>query len=1011
MLYGRSDAERVIGELLAAGAGGRSGAAAVIAGAGEGKSALLAQARGWVSPGSSGWSGGRGGGAAVTGVPAGEWRVLRITGLQSGGEIAFSGLRGLLQPVLEHISALPAPQRAALGAALSLSSAEPPERFLVGLAVLSLLAEASTRGPVLCSIDDAQWLDRPSVDALLFTARRLGNEGVVMLFAGRPEFEAAGLPVVTLPPLDADAARALLAERIPGLAMEIRERVVAESAGNPLALLELPGMNADSPVAGPLALPERLRAGFGGQIARLAEGTRFALVVAAAEHGGDPGVILGALRELGSGPSALAAAERTGMIVVTARAVRFRHPLIRAAAYRTATAAERVAVHGALARTLAAEPERAVWHRAAAASGPDETVAAALEVTAESARGRTGHGAAATAWERAARLTPDPVQRARRLVHAVENAADAGQFTRACVLARQARESTRSPAHRARLAGVLAHIEFEHGSPATAHGLLCTGAQEAAATDPALAAAMLFDAGRMAWVLGDLGAFRDSRAALAALPPSPDRERFLLSYDGILALYSADPAAGIRLIRSNAVAPQDIRHHSPQVQFVLATQTLIIGDLETTREILADLAESCRSRGLLGWLALAELWQGTVEFLLGHFREAELLTVEGRRLAEHIDQPIRIVHADSNLALLAAVRGAGVDDPVFGPVEDHPAGSATVYRPGSATSEERSVLGAGVDEPAHRPGEDHPAGSANVNRPGHGTGDANQADRPGEDHPASVAGAGAPVAPAGDDQPTGAAGQRNPAGGDTPESAGPSPFHRAHFDWARALADMGAERYGDALDRMEALGEIPTRRHAQWLPVLADRVEAAVRLGRRERADRPLAELRLWADALEAPWATALLLRATALLADDAAAFVRALELHAAQGRHFDCARTGLLYGELLRRERRTTEARTELRDALRTFERLGAEVWARRARAELRAAGVGMLPEPQPDLTARLTPQELQVVRLAATGATNREIGARLFVSPKTVGHHLSRSFRKLGVAGRRDLARLELH
>ncbi|MGX1805772.1 LuxR C-terminal-related transcriptional regulator [Nocardia sp. NPDC055321] len=931
MLYGRSDAERVIGELLAAGAGGRSGAAAVIAGAGEGKSALLGQARGWVSPGASGWAGGRGGGAAETGVPAGEWRVLRITGLQSGGEIAFSGLRGLLQPVLEHISALPAPQRAALGAALSLAAAEPPERFLVGLAVLSLLAETSTRGPVLCSIDDAQWLDRPSVDALLFTARRLGNEGVVMLFAGRPEFEAAGLPVVTLPPLDANAARALLAERIPGLAMEIRERVVAESAGNPLALLELPGMNADSPVAGPLALPERLRAGFGGQIARLAEGTRFALVVAAAEHGGDPGVILGALRELGSGPGALAAAERTGMIVVTARAVRFRHPLIRAAAYRTATADERVAVHGALARTLAAEPERAVWHRAAAASGPDETVAAALEVTAESARGRTGHGAAATAWERAARLTPDPVQRARRLVHAVENAADAGQFTRACVLARQARESTRSPAHRARLAGVLAHIEFEHGSPATAHGLLCTGAQEAAAADPALAAAMLFDAGRMAWVLGDLGAFRDSRAALAALPPSPDSERFLLSYDGILALYGPDPAAGIRLIRGNATAPQDIRHHSPQVQFVLATQNLIIGDLETTREILADLAESCRSRGLLGWLALAELWQGTVEFLLGHFREAELLTVEGRRLAEHIDQPIRIVHADSNLALLAAVRGAGVDDPVFGPVEDRP------------------------------------AGSANVNRPGHGTGDDNQ--------------------------------------------AGPSPFHRAHFDWARALADMGAERYGDALDRMEALGEIPTRRHAQWLPMLADRIEAAVRLGRRERADRPLAELRLWADALEAPWATALLLRATALLADDAAAFVRALELHAAQGRHFDRARTGLLYGESLRRERRTTEARAELRDALRTFERLGAEVWARRARAELRAAGVGTLPEPQPGLTARLTPQELQVVRLAATGATNREIGARLFVSPKTVGHHLSRSFRKLGVAGRRDLARLELH
>ncbi|MFE6860393.1 LuxR C-terminal-related transcriptional regulator [Nocardia sp. NPDC057668] len=910
MLYGRSDAERVIRGLLVAGAEGRSGALAVIAGAGEGKSALLAQTAIWVRTGES-FSAAPGSESAP--VRAVRWRVLRVTGVQSGGEIAFSGLRRLLEPVREHISVLPAPQRTALSSALSSDPADPPERFLVGLAVLSLLAEAAVRGPVLCSVDDAQWVDRPSVDALLFAARRLGSDGVVMLFAGRPEFEAPGVPVLTLPPLDADAARALLAARNPDLALEIRERVIAESAGNPLALLELPGMNTESPPVGPMALSERLQSGFGGQIARLPESTRFALVVAAAEHGGDLGVILGTLRELGSGANALAAAEGTGMLAVTARSVRFRHPLIRAAAYRSATAAERVTVHGALAVALAAEPERAVWHRAAAATGPDETVAAALEVTAESARGRTGHGAAATAWERAARLTPDPAQRTRRLVHAVENAADAGQFTRACLLARQARESTRSPAHRARLAGVLAHIEFEHGSPVIAHRLLHAGATEAAAMDPALAAAMLFDAGRMAWFLGDLDAFRDSRTVLAGLAPSPDRDRFLRYYDGILALYGADLAAGIRLIRGNAAAPQDVRHHSPQVRFVLATQTLIVGDLDTTREILADLAEGCRVRGLLGWLALAELWQGTVEFMLGHFREAELLTTEGRRIAQHIGQPVRIVHADSNLALLAAVRGMAVDGP---------------------------------------------AGAA-----------------------------------------------RGAAGGEF------SPFHRAHVDWARALADMGAGHYARALDRMEALGAIPTARHAQWLPVLADRVEAAVRLDQRERAVQPLAELRLWAEALETPWAEALLLRATALLDDDPAAFARALESHAAQCRPFDRARTGLLYGEWLRRERRTTEARAELQDALRTFERLGADPWTTRTRNELRAAGVGTLPAPQPDPTAQLTPQELQVARLAAAGATNREIAALLYVSPKTVGHHLSRSFRKLGVAGRKDLARLELH
>lgn len=891
MLYGRSAEEQRISALLAAAAQGRSAAVAVIAAAGEGKSALLARAAELVDHG---------------------WRVLRVTGIQTGSEVAFAGLRQLLEPALHHMQALPKPQYLALCGALGLESAENPERFLVGLATLSLLAELSAEGPVLCLIDDAHWIDQPSIDALLFTARRLENEGVAMLFAGRTGFTAPGLPLLPLTPLDAEQARALLAERIPNLALEIRERVVLESAGNPLALLELPGMNLDSLPVGPLALSARLQSGYEGHIAHLPAATRLALLVASASECGNLGMTLRVLGALGLDAQALADAERTTMIAVSEQQVAFRHPLLRAAAYSLASDAERISVHTALAEELINNPDRHAWHRSAATVGNDETVAAALEATAERACSRTGHGAAATAWERAAQLTPDPIERARRLVRAAETAGDAGQFTRAYRLAGQARALTTDPVHRARLASVLAHIEFEHGTPVTAHRLLHMGAVEAAPSDPDLAAAMLFDAGRVAWVTGDVAAFRSSRAVLAGLPPSPDRDKFLVGYDGTLALFDEDPTPGIVLLRLNPVAPQEISHHSPQVRFVLATQSLVLGDLDLARAILSDLSESCRSQGQLGWLALAELWQGTVEFMSGRFREAEVLSTEGRRIAENIDQPIRIVHADANLALLAALHG----------------------------DEERCL---------------------------------------------SIAEAGY-------------------ARSDL------TSFHRSQFDWARSLLAMGAGSYAAALDLMEELDKNPTRRHAQWLTVYADRVEAAVRTNQPARAQEPLAELRLWSDALQAPWAEALLLRSIALLEGDEAAYVRALELHAGQDRCFDRARTGLLYGEWLRRERRTTDARTELRDALQTFERLGAQPWAQRARDELRAAGVGTLPEAHPDLAAQLTPQELQVVRLAATGATNKEIGAGLFVSPKTVGHHLSRAFRKLGVSSRVDLARLEL-
>ncbi|MBL1075453.1 AAA family ATPase [Nocardia sp. 2] len=950
MLYGRQREERRISTLLAGAVHGQSGAVAVVAGPGEGKSALLERAaelagsrpetlgapgdpahpptigdptqpvgradpprRGVSADADAPGASGRPGSTGLRADGAG-WLVLRCTGMETGAELAFSGLRTLLEPALGHRGSLPEPQGRALAAALGLADGErEPERFLVGLATLSLLAEVSAAGPVLCLIDDAQWLDQPSVDALLFTARRLGDEGIVVLFAGRPDFTAAGLEVLQPAPLDAQAARALLAEHSPELPVELRDRVLVESAGNPLALLELPGMNLDSPPVGPLALSERLQSGYREHIGDLPDPARLALLVSAADETGDLGLVLNALAALGFGAEALADAERTTLVAVSGQTVSFRHPLVRAAAYRIASEAERVAVHSAMADALAAiDPDRRTWHRAAAATGPDESVAAALEVSALRARDRTGYGAAATAWERSAQLTPDPGERVRRLVCAVETASSAGQFARARRLGLQVTGLETCPEFQARVASVLAHIEFEHGSPVTAHQRLRSAAAAVAATAPDQAAALLLDAGRITWSTGDLTAFRHCRDLLAALPTSPDRNSFLHAYDGLLGIYDDDPTPGIALLRAVVAEQQRHRDRTPAIRFALATQAIMLGDVETARDVLSELAESCRLRGQLGWLAAVELWLGTVELIGGRFREATLLSVEGRRMGESIDQPIRIVHAAANLALIAAI--AGDEQRCLELVE------TTRANPRAAA------------------------------------------------------------------------------------------VHHGLLDWAVAQLDMACGRHVSALDRLEALDRTPLYRHGQWVLAHADRVEAAVRANQPGRAATALAELRVWASALQAPWAEALLLRCLGLLHNDPAAFTRALELHARQGRWFDRARTGLLFGEWLRRERRTAEARAELRDALEAFERLGAHAWADRARHELRAAGEGAVPQVNPCMAELLTPQELQVTRLAASGATNKEIAARLFLSPKTVGHHLSRAFRKLGVSSRVDLARLEL-
>ncbi len=881
-----------LGTLLDAAAAGRSAVSALVAEAGEGKSALLQYARELAGP---------------------HWRVLRCSGVESESELPFAGLQMLLGPALERIDHLPDPQHRALGGALGLCPSDGADRFLIGVATLTLLAELSADGPVLCLIDDAQWLDRPSADALRFAARRLGAEGIVMLFAARREFDCGGLPELRLGALDATAAAELLHDRWPGLTPDQRDRVLAEAAGNPLALLEFPHMNRDASPAEPLPLPVRLQSGYEQQIGRENEGARIAMLVVAAEESGDLGLVLHALQLLGHGADALARAEQAGMVVITGQAVTFRHPLRRSAAYHAASFTQRLAVHAALATVLADDPARRAWHLAAASTGPDESAAAALEAAAELARERTGHASAAVALERAARLTPDPAARAGRMVLAVEAAAYGGHTERAQRLADEAERLPLGPSERARVVGTRGLIEFEFGSLRRAHQLMLDAAGYVTEAEPARASWLLVEAGRIAWTAGDAASCVVAHDRLAALPA--DQVAIPLSaLRGGMAILEGDLAEGVALIRANVAFAPAVPLEMISLRMAFALQAALIGDMVSAREQLTELSDVVRDRGMVGWWPTIGCTLATAEFILGRLREAEVIAAEVVRIATDIGHPNRVAGAEAVLALIAALQG---------------------------------------DEQRCRELAERNLRSA--------TGDHSAVDA-------------------------------------------------THCEWALALLDLGQGRHGQALERLEAQHQLPSQARGHWLDLLSDLVEAAVRARQPGRADAALAEMTEWAKAIDSPWADGLVCGSRALLNGDGALFARALELHATAERWYDHARTALVYGEWLRRERRMAEARTQLRKALETFDRLGMTPWAEHARMELRAAGEGSVPEPENNVVALLTPQELQVVRLAAEGATNKEIAAQLFLSPKTVGHHLYRAFPKLGVSNRVELARLRL-
>ncbi|NGN69562.1 AAA family ATPase [Streptomyces sp. A7024] len=886
MLYGRGTELAELDQVLAAACAGESRALVLRGEAGIGKSTLLAE--------------------VVERARGSGMTILRATGAEGERDLAFAGLLQLLRPVADRAEQLPGPQADAVRAALGTGSAREHDRFLTGLAVLSLLAEVAEDGPVLVLIDDAQWLDEQSTQALQFAARRLAAEGVAMVFATRDDerYAGAGLPELALSRLRDEDALALLA----GLDVpaEARIRLLAEADGNPLALAEFAaaagreGGGLPGSVMTPVPAADRVLARFRARIAGLPERTRLMLLFAAAEAQGVISYLLPAAESLGVGLADLAEAEAQGLVEVAGGRVTFRHPLVRTAAYLGAPMARRVAVHQALAAT-STDPDCTAGHRAAAAMGPDEDVAAELEAYAQRTLDRGGTASAAATYAQAARLTPDPAERARRLTAGAWAAQQSGHAEQAASLAERAYPMTADPVERAELAYIRSFWFFEKDEPVEGGRLLLDHGPDAT---PRRAAAMLRTAGTYGWFGGDAATL--CRAA-ELLEKHGDGSAADAAVRGLALIADEDYERGLPLV-AGLLDPVPADGHARL--FAISLSSLLADD--AVLPLITEEIERARVDGLIGRLPYLLHVQARLQLYAGRHRDAEATAAEGAAIARDTGLRARMERLDNLLARIAAI--AGDEDRVRSLVTD------------SLTAD------------------------GNYGRT------------------------------------------------------------------AWALLDLGLGRYEAALTRLEEARTGSVRHSAALLFAAADQVEAAVRLGAPDRAVEPARRFAAWAAASGRPWAQAVALRNEALLTDTTDPYERAVKLHAegspASGRPFEQARTELLYGEHLRRARRRADAREQLRSALAAFERLDAAPWAERARAELRATGETLASEraAAPALVDRLTPQELQVTRLAAEGVSSREIAARLFLSPRTVEYHLYKAYPKLGIANRRELAGLDL-
>ena len=578
-------------------------------------------------------------------------RVVRAVGVQSEMELAFAGLHQLCAPMLDHAESLPVPQRGALRTAFGLSAGPVPDRFLVGLAVLGLLSETAGQAPLVCVIDDAQWLDRASAQALGFAARRLAADPVGLVFAARvPGEDVAGLPELVVEGLAEGDARALLGSVLTGLTgpldARVRDRIIADTHGNPLALLELPRgltlaqLTGGFGVSSAVPLDGRIEESFVRQLAALPAQTRRLVQLAAADPSGDPVLVWRAAGLLAIGAGAAGPAAEAGLAEFGAR-VRFRHPLVRSAAYRSASARTRQELHGALAEATdpAVDPDRRAWHRAQAAPGPDEDVAAELEQSAGRAQRRGGLAATAAFLERSAELTLDPARRAQRALAAAQAKHRAGAFDAALGLLAMAQAGPQDELQRARGDLLRAQIAFASSHGRDAPPLMLSAAKQLEALDVGLARETYLEAftaalfvGRLSPAVGDV-----ARAARTApSPPGPARAPDLL-LDGLALLVTEGYAAGTPALRRALLAfrGQDISAEAGLSWLWLAGMAAIaVWDDETWHILASRHVKLARDAGALSELPLAALSRYLLHAHAGELEQGVALIAEAQAVAD-----------------------------------------------------------------------------------------------------------------------------------------------------------------------------------------------------------------------------------------------------------------------------------------------------------------------------------------------------------------------------------------
>jgi DNA-binding CsgD family transcriptional regulator len=855
---------------------------------------------------------------------ASGFRVARVAGVEAEMELPFSGIHQLCAPMLDQLDALPQFQQDALNVALGLAPGDVPDRFLVGLAVLGLLSAAAEERPLLCLVEDAHWLDAASGLILGFVARRLQADSVAIVASIREpnaSHDFDGLPELRLHGLAEEDACTLLMGAVPGrIDDRVRDRIVAETRGNPLALLDLPRSMTAAELAGGFELlpatdlPRHLEEQYHRRAGALPQATQRLLLVAAAEPLGDATLIWRAAQALGIERSSLAPAEDAQLVEVGAR-VRFRHPLVRSAVYRAATLSERRAAHGALAEATDpdTDPDRRAWHRAHAAMGVDEGVAGELERSADRAQARGGVAAAAAFLARAAELTPDPAERGRRALAAAQAKFDAAAPDAALELLAIAELAPLDELQRARLERLRAEIAFARTRGGDAAALLLDAARRLEPLDPALARETHLEAMAAAMFAGRLGGTPDVREvaeAAQAAPAAPHPPRAIdLLLDGLATRFTEGYSAGVPPLRKALDAFRDVEGlPARDVRWLWLACRLAqdLWDDELWHVLATRGVRVARETGALNLLPNMANYLAALNVHAGAFATAAALIDE----VDAITQATGLPPLQYSAAMLAAARG-----------------------------DQAEVLSESASRSATERGEGSAVGL---------------------------------------------------------------------YWWLTALLHNSHGHYGEALTAAQQACEHEDVMAYGW--ALVELIEAGVRDGRPDEAAAALDRLSERTQASGTDWALGIEAGSRALLSDGPDAerlYCEAVDRLERTRGVVHLARARLIYGEWLRRENRRVDAREQLRAAHGIFSDIGAEGFAERARNELLATGETARKRTD-DARAVLTPQEAHIARLARDGLSNPEIGAQLFISPRTVQYHMRKVFQKLDITSRNQLNRV---